>query len=103
MTYAFKDRPKINFSELDSKFWINDGDDVLWFESVLEAQDMARQLEIKRAADDARAELIRAIGMELALTAIANCEASSEWIDGFEFAGKRVFAVIKEVFDANKD
>lgn len=49
MTYAFKNRPQINFSELDGKFWINDGDDVLWFESVLEAQDMARELEIGQA------------------------------------------------------
>lgn len=59
MTYAFKDKPKINFSELDDKFWINDGDDILWFESVREAQDMARQLEISRAVARDRAATLK--------------------------------------------
>ena len=36
-----------------------------------------------------RAEQARAVEVELAMCAIANSEASSEWIDGFEFAWKR--------------
>lgn len=101
MTYASK--PAIHFSQLDEKYWINDGDDVLWFESPLEAQDMARELQIKRSVDDALAEMVRVVGVELAMTAIANFEASSEWIDGFKFAGKRALTAMKEMIDADKD
>ena len=37
-----------------------------------------------------RAEVARAIEVELSMCAIVNVEAPSEWIDGFEFAWKRV-------------
>jgi hypothetical protein len=37
-----------------------------------------------------RDEVARAIEVELSMCAIANAEAPSEWIDGFEFAWKRV-------------
>lgn len=57
MTYASK--PAIHFSQLDEKYWINDGDDVLWFESPLEAQNMARQLEIARAVAADRAATLK--------------------------------------------
>lgn len=41
-------------------------------------------------------DLTRAIEVELAMTALVNEDASSEWIDGFEHAWKRVNSVLKE-------
>lgn len=47
-----------HWSEMDQKFWINDGDDVLWFESVLELKDAIRQIELRNAADDATRQVV---------------------------------------------
>ena len=46
-----------------------------------------------------RAEVARAIEVELSMCAIANVEAPSEWIDGFEFAWKRVKEVLGKGHD----
>lgn len=40
---------KVNWSELDQKYWVQDGDDVLWFESPLDAKDAARRVELEAA------------------------------------------------------
>lgn len=45
---------KVNWSELDQKFWVNDGDDVLWFDSPLAAKDAARRIEIETAVKEER-------------------------------------------------
>lgn len=49
----------INWSEHDGRYWINDGDDVLWFDSILDAKDMVRKLEIKLAVANDRAATIK--------------------------------------------
>ena len=39
--------PKVNWSESDQFYWVQDADGgMLWFDSVLDAQDAARQIEI---------------------------------------------------------
>jgi hypothetical protein len=48
----------IHWSELDQKYWITDGDDVLWFEGSLEAKAAARQIELRRAAEEERAKIV---------------------------------------------
>lgn len=50
--------PTIHYSELDDKFWINDGDDVLWFDGPLQAKDAMRQIELRRAAEEERAKIV---------------------------------------------
>lgn len=48
----------IHWSELDQKYWITDGDDVLWFEGSLEAKATARQIELRRAAEEERDRIV---------------------------------------------
>lgn len=50
--------PNVNWSELDQKFWVNDGDDVLWFDSPLEAKDAARRIEIETAGKAERDRIV---------------------------------------------
>lgn len=51
---------RINWSERDQKYWINDADgDVLWFDSSLDAKAALREIELKRAALDERRAIIR--------------------------------------------
>ena len=39
--------PKVNWSESDQFYWVQDADGgMLWFDSVLDAKDAARQIEI---------------------------------------------------------
>jgi hypothetical protein len=38
--------PKVNWSERDQKYWVYTDEEPLWFESVLDAQAAARQIEI---------------------------------------------------------
>ena len=42
---------RIHWSELDQKFWINDNDDLLWFESPLDAKDAIREKEVRDAVN----------------------------------------------------
>jgi len=48
----------IYYSELDDKFWINDGDEVLWFDSPLQAKDAVREIKLRRAAEEERAKIV---------------------------------------------
>lgn len=57
-------------------------------------QDRIKQLEAQLAA--AWDAAIEAQDRELTMTALANTEASSEWIDGFEHAWKRANAALRE-------
>ncbi len=41
--------PKVNWSELDQKYWIATDAEPLWFESSLDAKAAARQIEIDNA------------------------------------------------------
>ena len=43
-----------------------------------------------------RAQVLERIEHEMNMSALMNVEASSEWIDGFEFARKRTRAALKE-------
>ena len=64
--------------------------------------EAAAVIEADREA--VRAEVARAIEVELSMCAIANVEAPSEWVDGFEFAWKRVKEALlqyKEARDAS--
>jgi hypothetical protein len=64
----------------------------LWLAKLLE-QDGRESMLPQQAADRIEAltaKVARAIEVELSMCAIANAEAPSEWIDGFEFAWKRV-------------
>lgn len=47
-----------------------------------------------------RAKVARAIEVELSMCALANVEAPSEWIDGFEFAWKRVKEALRQYKEA---
>lgn len=49
---------KVNWSELDQKFWVTDGDDVLWFDSPLEAKDAARRVELETAVKEERNRIV---------------------------------------------
>ena len=41
--------PKVNWSERDQKYWVYTDEEPLWFESVLDAQAAAREIEIDNA------------------------------------------------------
>jgi hypothetical protein len=41
--------PKVNWSERDQKYWVYTDEEPLWFDSVLDAQAAAREIEIDNA------------------------------------------------------
>ena len=43
---------KINYSELEEKYWISTGDEVHWFDGPQAAQDGLRQLQIGQAVNE---------------------------------------------------
>ena len=58
--------PKVNWSERDQKYWVASADGTLMFESVLDAQAAARQIEIDnavKAREALIAEWLRKHGM----------------------------------------
>lgn len=48
----------IHWSEMDQRFWLNDGDDVLWFDSALQAQAAQRDIELRDARLEERAAIV---------------------------------------------
>ena len=70
-----------------------------WFSSGFLYLDSVRQL-MQADREAVRAEVARAIEVELSMCAIANVEAPSEWIDGFEFAWKRVKEALRQYKEA---
>ena len=64
------------------------------------AADQAAAAVIEADREAVRAEVARAIEVELSMCAIANVEAPSEWIDGFEFAWKRVKEALRQYKEA---
>jgi hypothetical protein len=57
---------KVNWSERDQKYWVATDEEVLWFESVLDAGAAARQVEIDtavKAREALIAEWMRKHGM----------------------------------------
>lgn len=65
------------------------------FDSLDRAKEHAAAV-IEADREAVRAEVARAIEVELSLCAIVNVEAPSEWIDGFEFAWKRVKEALRQ-------
>ena len=58
LEYARLNVTKVHYSGLDDKYWIRDGDNILWFDSSLDAKDAARQLEIDAAVKAERAKIV---------------------------------------------
>lgn len=85
---------RINWSELDQKYWIKDTDgEVLWFESSLDAKAMALEVALKSAVLDDRERAER----ELVMAEVMNIDhVSDAWLDGFRFARSRLEAVWKD-------
>jgi hypothetical protein len=57
--------PHVHWSHKEEKYWIRDGDDILWFDGPLEAKEAARMLErkhITQAERDRIAAWLRRIG-----------------------------------------
>ena len=50
--------PKVNWSERDQKYWVVTDEEPLWFESVLDAQAAARQIEIDNAVKAEREAIV---------------------------------------------
>jgi hypothetical protein len=50
--------PKVNWSERDQKYWVYTDEEPLWFESVLDAQAAARQIEIDNAVKAEREAIV---------------------------------------------
>lgn len=48
----------IHYSAKEDKYWIRSGDDVLWFDSVLEAKEAVRRAEIDAAVKAERAAIL---------------------------------------------
>lgn len=51
--------PKVNWSERDEKYWVSNGDEVLWFKNSLDAKDAARKIEIDNAVKAEREAIIK--------------------------------------------
>jgi hypothetical protein len=41
--------PAVNYSQKEERYWVRDGEEIVWFDGPLEAQDAARAIERKRA------------------------------------------------------
>lgn len=65
---------KINYSELDEKYWISTGDEVHWFDGPQAAQDGLLQLQIKQAVN----EEVALITKWLTRLGLTQCAASIE-------------------------
>lgn len=51
-------KTKVHYSRRDEQFWLQNGDDLEWFNSSLEAHDRARQIDIDNAVAVERAAII---------------------------------------------
>lgn len=75
----------------------------VWTEAEMAAchgAEYAATAVIEADREAVRAEVARAIEVELSMCALANVEAPSEWIDGFEFAWKRVKEALHQYKEA---
>jgi hypothetical protein len=51
--------PKVNWSERDQKYWVATDEEPLWFESSLDAQAAAREIEIDNAVKAREALILK--------------------------------------------
>jgi hypothetical protein len=80
-----EDNMTVHYSNKEDKFWIRDGaDGVLWFDSVLEAQDAQRQLVIDAAVAAERAAILAYLDRQNGLMAsvFANAIEAGEHLAG---------------------
>ena len=69
---------KVHYSGLEDKYWIRDGDNILWFDSSLDAKDAIRQLEIDAAV---QAERDRIVAWLRTAPHIAHCFDAADAIE----------------------
>ena len=62
--------PAVNYSQIDDRYWIYDGEDVVWFDGPLEAQDGARAIDRKHAIS-AEVSLIADYFRRMGMTQVA--------------------------------
>lgn len=41
--------PAVNYSQKEERYWVRDGEEIVWFDGPLEAQDGARAIDRKHA------------------------------------------------------
>lgn len=49
---------QVRFSHREDKFFVQNGSEVHWFDSILEAEDAARQIEIEKAVRAERDRIV---------------------------------------------
>lgn len=62
--------PTVHFSHKEDRYWVRDGEEIVWFDGPLEAQDAARAIERKRAIS-AEVALIVAYFRRMGMTQVA--------------------------------
>lgn len=62
--------PAVHFSHKEDRYWVRDGEEIVWFDGPLEAQDGARAIDRKRAIS-AEVALIVAYFRRMGLTQVA--------------------------------
>lgn len=68
----------VHFSELEDKYWIRDGEGVLWFESSLDAKRALDQIKVRDAVNS-EVEQIAAYFRKAGLTQIAASIEAKEY------------------------
>ena len=74
------------------------GNSLSWRHYIAEAQAAIAAINLPGQREAAARAALEAAERELAMTCLANSEAPSEWIDGFEHAGKRLRAIDPAAF-----
>lgn len=62
--------PAVNYSQKEERYWVRDGEEIVWFDGPLEAQDGARAIERKHAIS-AEVALIVAYFRRMGMTQVA--------------------------------
>ena len=71
----------VHFSELEDKFWIRDGEGVLWFESSLDAKHALDQMKVRDAVNS-EVEQIASYFRKAGLTQIAASIEAKDYANG---------------------
>jgi len=75
----------VHFSELEDKFWIRDGEGVLWFESSLDAKHALDEMKVRDTVN-AEVAMIAAYFRKAGLTQIAASIEARDYKKGQENA-----------------
>ena len=60
----------VHYSDKEDRYWIKDRDEVLWFDSSLEAQNAEREIGCRKSIEDKIAAWLRAAGYNQIAAAI---------------------------------